>query len=64
MSSDRWHRISQVYHAALARDESQRAAFLRDACAGDEALRHEVASLLDQQKDAEGFLEAPRLRWR
>ena len=59
MTPERWRRIEQVYHAALARDESQRAAFLRDACAGDEALRHEVASLLDQQEDAEGFLEAP-----
>ena len=57
MRSDRSQQISQVYHAALARDESQRAAFLNEACAGDEALRHEVASLLDRQEDAEGFLE-------
>ena len=28
-------------------------------CAGDEALRHEVVSLLEQQKNAERFLEAP-----
>jgi len=58
MNPDRWQRISQIYHAALARDERQRTAFLRDACAGDDALRHEVASLLDQ-KSGEGFLEAP-----
>src|SRR5262249_49837438 len=49
---------SQIYHAALARDERQRAAFLMDACADDDALRHEVASLLDQ-KNGEGFLKAP-----
>ena len=61
MNPERWRQISQIYHAALARDESQRAAFLRDACAGDEALRHKVASLLDQQEDAEGFLEAPAI---
>jgi serine/threonine-protein kinase len=58
MNPDRWRQISQIYHAALARDERQRAEFLRDACADDEALRHEVASLLDQ-KSGEGFLEAP-----
>ncbi len=57
MTPERWHRTSQLYHAALARDESQRAAFLREACAGDEALRHEVASLLSQG-GGESFLEA------
>jgi hypothetical protein len=52
------------FHGALAHHQSQQSAFLLDACAGDDALCHEVASLLDQQKDTEGFLEVPRLRWR
>src|SRR5262245_23008463 len=56
---DRWQQISQVYHAALARKESERAAFVRDACAGDEALQHEVESLLGQVSGATGFLRAP-----
>ena len=64
MRSERWRQISQVFHVALAHHQSQRSAFLRDACAGDDALCHEVASLLDQQKDTEGFLGIPRLRWR
>jgi hypothetical protein len=64
MNPECWRQISQVFHVALARHESQQSAFLRDACAGDDALCHEVASLLDQQKDAEGFLEVPRVRWR
>lgn len=58
---ERWRQVTELFHAALARDESQRAAFLRDACGDDEALRHEVASLLDQKEDAEGFLEAPAI---
>jgi hypothetical protein len=55
---ERWPQISRVFHVALARHESQRSAVLSDACAGDDALCHEVASLLDQQKDAEGFYAA------
>src|SRR6185295_18776992 len=49
------------YHAALARGESERTAFLADACAGDEALRREVESLLDQPTSADGFLDGPAL---
>lgn len=33
------------------------AAFLKEACAADEALRQEVESLLAQQEEAESFIE-------
>jgi eukaryotic-like serine/threonine-protein kinase len=59
--SDRWQQIEQLYHSALERDGNQRAAFLREACAGDDVLREEVESLLAQEKGAESFLEAPAL---
>jgi serine/threonine protein kinase/Tol biopolymer transport system component len=59
--SERWQRIEQLYHAALEREESQRASFLKETCAGDDALRQEVESLLAQGEGAEGFLEAPAL---
>ena len=36
-------------------------AFLKEACAGDDALRREVESLLAQEKGLGGFLEAPAL---
>ena len=42
---------------ALEREASQRAAFLAQACQGDDELRREVESLLAQEKPAEGFLE-------
>ena len=61
MTSDRWQRIEQLYHAALEREENHRAAFLREACAGDDAMRQEVESLLAQGKGAASFLEAPAL---
>jgi hypothetical protein len=39
--------------------ESERAAFLAETCAGDEALRREVESLLAQPASAEAFLAQP-----
>jgi len=50
-----------LYHAALERAGGQRAAFLKEACAGDEDLQQEVESLLAQEEGSDGFLEAPAL---
>jgi serine/threonine-protein kinase len=61
MSSDRWRQVSNLYHAALSRDVHERAAFLDDACPGDEALRREVESLLDCEAQAKAFLQAPAM---
>ena len=43
----------------MARPVEGRAAFLAESCAGDEALRHEVESLLAQQSAAVGFMSTP-----
>ena len=59
MVSDRWRHVSQLYHAALERDSNRRAAFLDEACGSDEALRHEVESLLAYESSAKGFLAKP-----
>jgi serine/threonine-protein kinase len=58
---DRWLEVEQLYHDALARDEGERAAFLREACAGDETLRREVESLLAYASGAQTFMDAPAL---
>ena len=55
MSRDRWRRIEDICHDALERSTSDRAAFVRDACAGDTALRAEVESLLANQSCAEAL---------
>ena len=60
MTSDRWQQVERLFQAALEREGNQRAAFLGEACAGDDALRQEVESLLAQEKGA-GFLESPAL---
>ena len=46
MSADRQRQVTELCHAALERNASNRAAFLREACGGDDALRQEVESLL------------------
>src|SRR6516162_5219866 len=61
MTSERWQRIEELYHSAREREGNQRAAFLKEACAGDDALRREVESLLAQDKGVEKFLESPAL---
>ncbi|MET0166972.1 MAG: protein kinase, partial [Vicinamibacterales bacterium] len=57
---ERWEHISRLYHAALARPAPERAAFLKEACSGDETLRSEVASMLEHE-EAGGFLDQPGL---
>src|SRR5262245_6198915 len=46
MTPERWRQIDQLFHSALEREPEGRAAFLDQACGGDEALRREVESLL------------------
>ena len=56
MSSDRWLRVEEIYHAALERPETDRVAFLAAACGEDEALAREVRTLLDFDGRAGAFL--------
>src|SRR5439155_7940607 len=61
MTPDRWQQIEKIYHSALELEESQRVAFLEKACAGDEALRQEVESLLRSERSGNSFIEEPAL---
>ncbi len=61
MTPDRWAKIEELYHSALDRDGSDRAAFLDEACVGDEALRKEVESLLVHGQGLTNFLEEPAI---
>jgi serine/threonine protein kinase len=60
MKDPRWTTVDGLLEAALERAPHDRAAFLDEACAGDEALRQEVESLLAHGR-ASDFLEAPAL---
>jgi serine/threonine protein kinase/class 3 adenylate cyclase/tetratricopeptide (TPR) repeat protein len=53
MTPERWQQIERVFHAALDSDPDVRSSFLNEACAGDDALRSEVESLLASLKQSE-----------
>ena len=61
MEAERWQRVEGLYHAALERPSGERSAFLASACAGDDALRAEVESLLALLTRAERFIEEPAI---
>jgi dipeptidyl aminopeptidase/acylaminoacyl peptidase len=58
MLPERWQRIAELYESASACEPANRGAFLRDACGGDEELRREVESLLEQDPSRDGLLES------
>jgi hypothetical protein len=60
MQEERSQRIERLYHAARERDPADRAAFLAQACAGDDALRLAVESLLAEDAGVQSFLEDQR----
>lgn len=49
MNRERWKEVERLYFAALEREAAERPEFLQQACSGDEDLRREVESLLQQQ---------------
>jgi serine/threonine-protein kinase len=62
MKLDRWRQLESLYNKALEMDESRRVEFLREACAGDDELRHDVERLLAARPAAASFLEQPALQ--
>ena len=58
MTPERWRQITDVFHAALARDTAAREAFLEQACGADRDLRGEVDALLAAHRDAGRFGES------
>jgi len=59
MTPERYRLIDQIFQAALAHDPAKRAAFLDEACSGDEALRKEVDSLITSDRGGLSFIDDP-----
>ena len=59
MKAERWQQLDQLFHSALEREPVKRAAFLDEACAGDESLRKQVDRLLAAHEEAGSFIERP-----
>ncbi len=58
MTPERWGQIEKVFHSALERAPGERAAFLDEACAGNEELRHDLETLLAAHERPESRFEA------
>src|SRR2546429_3514483 len=61
MKAERWSAVERVYHGALERVAEERAAFLNEACGGDDELRSEVESLLAYEDKEKDLIENPAL---
>src|SRR6266513_1731967 len=59
MKAERWRKVNDLFQSAAERAPAERAAFLDEACHGDEDLRCEVESLLTSYERAENFIELP-----
>ena len=59
MDTDRWSRLEQLYHEAIALDEADRDAFLTRVCGDDRALKADLESLLTEDVAPEPFLDEP-----
>ena len=59
MKAERWKQVNDLFHSAVERAPEERAAFLEDACHGDESLCREVKSLLTSHERTENFIELP-----
>src|SRR5258707_7250532 len=59
MRAERWKQVNDLFQSAVERAPEQRAAFLDEACQGDEPLRREVESLLTSLERSENFIELP-----
>ena len=58
MKPERWEQINDLFQSAVERAPEDRAAFLEEACRGDEALCREVKSLIACYEPAKGFIES------
>ena len=61
MADRNLQQVETVFHAALDLPGAERAAYLKQACNGDERLLAEVISLLTTFENSNGFMEQPTL---
>ena len=64
MKPERWQQVNDLFQSAAERAPEERAAFLEEACHGDEDLRREVESLLTSHEKSGEFYRITGLRSR
>ena len=57
MSPERWHKINELFEAALEVPGGERAAFLTRACADDQELQQRVQAMLDADQQTDLLLD-------
>ncbi len=61
MKPERWRKVEEIFQSAIERDPMERAAFLNEACAGDDSLLREVQSLIAADEQAGSFIDVSSL---
>jgi len=59
MNHAQWQRVEAIFQGATERTGGSRAAYLDEACAGDQLLRAEVDALLREHESDPHFMERP-----
>ena len=57
MKADQWHKIEQIFHAALQRSPEDRSDFVQKTCADNSALLSDVNALLASYEKEDSFFE-------
>src|ERR1044072_1161402 len=57
--ANRYHRVKELFQAALEKPQGEREAYLIAACGDDLALKKEVEELIGMSEEAENFIEEP-----
>jgi serine/threonine-protein kinase len=58
MTPERWQKIDELFHGALACEPEHRDGFLDTVCAGDQELRQEIESLVSSHQETASFIES------
>src|SRR5205085_6246517 len=59
MEPARWRRITDIYHATIARRPEERATFVGQECHGDKTLRKQVEAMVESHERTGDIIEAP-----
>lgn len=62
MNPDRWKKLDELLDVALELEPDKRAAFLDEACAGDEALRKEIEGLIAADREDDILMKSSALQ--
>jgi serine/threonine-protein kinase len=61
LTTERWRQVKETFQAAIELPVAERAAYLKEVCAGDPSLLAEVESLVAAHEQPGNFLDEPAL---